>query len=90
MFDASRTIAFAEVKEKLEKHFSETNLEDLELLWKDEGRIFYEFDWVTWLKFWVLSQAETIITNVFTLAKLSQHHYTVYPKKKIPDYLLNV
>ena len=40
MFDASRTIAFAEVKEKLEKHFSETSLEDLELIWKDKGRIF--------------------------------------------------
>ena len=40
MFDASRTIAFAEVREKLDKHFSETNLEDLELIWKDKGPIF--------------------------------------------------
>ena len=40
MFDASRTIAFAEVREKLEKLFSETSLEDLELIWKDKGQIF--------------------------------------------------
>ena len=40
MFDASRTIAFEEVRGKLEKLFSEISLEDLELIWKDKGQIF--------------------------------------------------
>ena len=35
------------------------------------GGFFCEFEWVTWLRLWVLSQAETIITTLFTFRKLS-------------------
>ena len=56
---------------------------------KIKVRFFYEFDYVNWLKFWVLSQAETIITNVFTLAKLEQLYYTVYPQEKSSQPLMS-
>jgi hypothetical protein len=36
MFDAFRTIAFVQVWEKLETLFYETNLDELELIWKDK------------------------------------------------------
>ena len=35
-----------------------------------KGCFFYESDWLTWLRLWVLSQTETIITIVVTLEKL--------------------
>ena len=33
---------------------------------------FYEFDWLTWLRLWVLSQAETIIATLLTVKSLSE------------------
>ena len=46
------------------------------------SNFFYEFDWLIWLRSWELSQAETIITNVFNLALLAQFFHRNCPKFK--------
>ena len=52
---------------------------------------FYEINWLTWLRMWVLSQAKTIITTVFTLAKLKSKTSSIRrnASEMTMDYLLD-
>ena len=55
-----------------------------------KGCFFYESDWLTWLQLWVLSQAEIIITAVFTLEKLCTFTKWQFPKLKMNFYSLMI
>ena len=41
----------------------------IRMIWWLRLGFFYEFEWLTWLRLWVLSQVETIITTVLTFGK---------------------
>ena len=84
MFDACRTIAFEEVRGKLEKLFSETSLEDLELIWKDQGQIFL-WVWLSQIVSADLSQAEDNNYQCDYLGKTrAALLYRIPPRKKFP------